>query len=376
PNKNVKNQMEYRPLEGFVFAISPFNFTSIGANLCTAPAIMGNVVLWKPSTKVVFSNYLFYKILEEAGLPKGIINFIPGRGKVIGPIILNHKDLAGVHFTGSTRTLNEIWEITSKNFMNYKNIPRIVGETGGKGFFIVHKSANIEQAVTGLIRGAFGYQGQKCSAASRGYISKEIWPHFKMKLIKEVETVKLGSPEDPTNFMGAVIDQGAFDKISSYIKYSLETEKTNRIIFGGKCDSSKGYFIEPTIIETKDPDDKLMKEEIFGPVVTVYVYDDFSNMLEKVDNTSPYGLTGCIFAEDKEIIEETKHKLRYSAGNFYINDKPTGAVVGQQPFGGARASGTNDKAGSFLNLVRWTSPRAIKENFKPSIFYKYDYMAE
>ncbi len=378
PDKNVKNQLEYRPLEGFVFAVSPFNFTSIGANLPTAPAIMGNVVLWKPASNSVYSNYFIMKVLEDARFPPGVINFIPGPGSVVGPHVMKHREFSALHFTGSTSTLHSIWHFITRNLSTYKNMPRIVGETGGKGFVVVHSSADIDEVMAGLIRGAFGYQGQKCSAVTRAYIPKSTWPKIRRVLLTNLTTVKVGDIEDPETFMGAIIDKKAFDKIKAYLDYAKSTPNTNEIIFGGKIDSTKGYFVEPTVIVTTTPKCKLMEEEIFGPILTCFVYpdNDFLDILDLVDTTSPYGLTGAIFAKDQVIIEKTKTRLRYSAGNFYINDKPTGAVVGQQPFGGARGSGTNDKAGSHLNLIRWVSPRAIKENYAPPRDYAYKYMME
>ncbi len=371
------NKMEYRPLEGFVFAVSPFNFTSIGGNLPGAPAVCGNVALWKPASSAVYSNYYYFKLLQEAGLPEGVINFIPGRGREIGPVILGHESLAGVHFTGSTSTFRNIWQEVGKNIENYNDYPRIVGETGGKDFVMAHDSADEEELITALIRGAYEYQGQKCSAISRAYIPENLWQNIKDKLLEQVSGLAMGKIEDFTNFINAVIDEDAFDKIASYIDHARKSEAAE-VICGGEYDDSEGYFIEPTIVLAKDPKYKSMCEEIFGPVLTIYIYDEdeYEQALELCDETSPYGLTGAIFARDREAIELAQEKLTYSAGNFYINDKPTGAVVGRQPFGGARASGTNDKAGSRWNIMRWLSPRTIKENLVPPKDYKYPFMRE
>lgn len=371
------NRVEYRPLEGFIFAVTPFNFTSIGGNLPTSPAMMGNVVVWKPAQTALLSSYYVMKLLEEAGLPAGVINFIPGTGSVVGGVALKHPDLAGIHFTGSTNTFQFMWKTVGENIKNYKTYPRIVGETGGKDFVFAHQSADIDALVTALVRGAFEYQGQKCSAASRTYIPKSIWPEVKEKMIAELKTIKMGDVEDFTNFMNAVIDKPAFDSITEYIEYAKNSNEAE-IIFGGGYDDSKGYFIEPTVVLTTNPHFKLMEEEIFGPVLTVYVYDDekYEETLKLCDSTSPYGLTGAVFAQDRQAIVTAEKMLVNAAGNFYINDKPTGAVVGQQPFGGSRASGTNDKAGSALNLLRWVSQRAIKENFNPPKDYRYPFMAE
>ena len=371
----MKNSLEYRPLEGFIFAITPFNFTSIAGNLPTAPVVMGNVSIWKPASSAVLACYYLMEMLQEAGLPNGVINFLPGSGSSIGDPILNHPSLAGVHFTGSTNTFNHIWKTIGTNISQYKTYPRIVGETGGKDYCLAHKSCDIDVLVTAMVRGAFEYQGQKCSAMSRAYIPSTIWSEVKDKFILEVETIKIGSPRDFSNFMNAVIDKSAFDTISSYIDYAKD-HKDAEIISGGRYDDSKGYFIEPTTILTTDPYFKTMTEEIFGPVLTIYLYDPekWNETIQLVESTSDYGLTGCIIANDNEKIIQATKELVHSAGNFYINDKPTGAVVGQQPFGGSRASGTNDKAGSELNLLRWVSVRTIKENFEPPKDYRYPFL--
>ncbi|MFX1256149.1 MAG: L-glutamate gamma-semialdehyde dehydrogenase [Promethearchaeota archaeon] len=371
------NQMDYRPLEGFVFAVTPFNFTSIMGNLPTAPAMVGNVVLFKPASTAVYAGYFFMKLLEDAGIPPGVINFIPGRGSKIGPIVLKHRSLAGIHFTGSTTTFQGMWQTVGNNLGNYKTYPRIVGETGGKDFVFAHKSANIQELVTALLRGAFEYQGQKCSAASRVYIPDSLWEGVKVQLVEAVKSMKMGGVEDFRNFINAVIDKSAFDNIKAYIDEAASSSEAE-ILVGGKSDDSKGYFIEPTIIVTKNPKYRTMEEEIFGPVLTIYVYpaNQYKETLHLCSETSIYALTGSIFAKDRKAISIAKKILRNSAGNFYINDKPTGAVIGQQPFGGSRVSGTNDKAGSWLNLIRWISPRAIKENFVPPKDYRYPFMDE
>lgn len=375
--KEVLNYMEHRPLEGFVFAVSPFNFTSIAGNLPTSPALMGNAVVWKPSSAAVLPAYYIMQVLREAGMPDGIINLIPGPGPVIGPPVLNHLDLGGVHFTGSTYVFSTIWLAIGSDIRKYYSYPRIVGETGGKNFVFAHTSADVDALVTGIVRGAFEYQGQKCSAASRIYIPASIWPKVKERLIDEVVTIKVGDVCDFSNFMNAVINRKAFKKISEYIEFA-KNDSNLEILCGGTCDDSLGYFIQPTVVESKDPYSKLMCEEIFGPVITVYVYPDkqYEEILELCDKSSPYALTGGIYAQDRFAIVTAVKALRNAAGNFYINDKPTGAVVGQQPFGGARASGTNDKAGSWLNLERWVSARAIKETFIPSTDYRYPFMEE
>jgi 1-pyrroline-5-carboxylate dehydrogenase len=371
------NEMEYRSLEGFVFAVTPFNFTAIGGNLPTAPAIMGNVVVWKPASTAVYSAYFFMKLLEEAGLPEGVINFIPGNSAEISDIVLSHRELAGVNFTGSTEVFQSIWETVGRNVKGYRSYPRLVGETGGKDFVVAHESADINVLATALVRGAFEYQGQKCSATSRAYIPDNMWPRVWEKMLEELKEIKVGSVEDFSNYMNAVIDKSSFDKIRAYIDLAGKSSDAE-IIFGGDCDDSVGYFIEPTVILTRDPEFVTMREEIFGPVLTVYVYDakDFENVLELCDRTSPYGLTGSIFARDRAAIALAKKALVNAAGNFYINDKTTGATVGQQPFGGSRASGTNDKTGSMMNLLRWVSARSIKENFIPPEDFRYPFMRE
>jgi 1-pyrroline-5-carboxylate dehydrogenase len=375
--EGMHNHLEYRPLEGFVFAITPFNFTSIAGNLPSAPVLMGNVALWKPASSAVLPCYYLMKMLEEAGLPAGVINFIPGSGGKVGNPVLSNSNLAGVHFTGSTATFHHIWKTIGSNIDKYKTYPRIVGETGGKDFCLAHESVGLDELSTAMIRGAFEYQGQKCSAMSRAYIPTTIWDDLKNKYLSELETVKVGSPRDFTNFMNAVIDKPAFDSIVSYIDYAKESDDAE-IISGGTYDDSKGYFIQPTTILTTDPHFKTMEEEIFGPVLTIYLYDptDWDSIIDLVDSTSPYALTGCIMGQDKEALDEAKDRLTHSAGNFYINDKPTGAVVGQQPFGGSRASGTNDKAGSELNLLRWLSLRTVKETFETPTDYRYPFLQE
>jgi len=371
------NHLEYRPLEGFIFAITPFNFTSIAGNLPTAPALMGNVSLWKPASSAVLPCYYLMKMLQEAGLPSGVINFLPGSGKTVGNPILENPNLAGVHFTGSTETFQHIWKTIGTKIKKYKTYPRIVGETGGKDFCIAHESVNLDELSTAMIRGAFEFQGQKCSAMSRAYIPKNIWEKLKIKYLAEVNTIKVGSPRDFSNFVNAVIDKKAFDSIVEYIEYAKDSKDAD-IISGGTYNDKIGYFIQPTTILTTDPYFRTMKEEIFGPVLTIYLYDpsDWESTLDLVDNTSPYALTGCVMAKDKNAILHAKNHLKHAAGNFYINDKPTGAVVGQQPFGGSRASGTNDKAGSELNLQRWISIRTIKETFNTPRDYRYPFLNE
>src|SRR6476660_1777215 len=371
----IHNRMEYRPLEGFVLAITPFNFTAIGANLPTSAAMCGNVVVWKCANTQIYSAQMFMRILREAGLPDGVINLIYVDGPTLGKVCFNHRDFAGVHFTGSTGVFNNMWETIGKNMANYRSYPRIVGETGGKDFVVAHKTADVDALVTALLRGAFEFQGQKCSAASRAYIPSNIADEVKKKLIAGVKSFKMGSPEDFSNFINAVIDEKSFDKIKSYID-NAKKDKKAEVWVGGKCDKREGYFIQPTIIEAKDPNYVTMCEEIFGPVLTVYIYpaNSFEKTLDLVDSTSPYALTGSIISQDRAAVDLATDKLRNAAGNFYINDKPTGAVVGQQPFGGARASGTNDKAGSQLNLYRWLSARTVKETFNPPTDYRYAFL--
>lgn len=373
----IWNLLEHRPLDGFVFAITPFNFTSIAGNLPTAPALMGNTVVWKPASTAVYSAHFIMELLREAGLPSGVINMVIGSGSDIGEAVLSHPDLAGVHFTGSTAVFQNIWKTIGSGIDRYKSYPRIVGETGGKDFIFAHSSADIGALATAIVRGAFEFQGQKCSAASRAYMPASIWPKVKQRVIDDIATIKMGDVTDFTNFMGAVIDKNAFDNISGYIDYAKKSSDA-KIIAGGECASQKGYFIRPTVIETTNPNFKTMQEEIFGPVITIYAYDDddFEETLNICDKTSPYALTGSIFSQDRKAIVTAANALRFSAGNFYVNDKPTGAVVGQQPFGGARASGTNDKAGSMFNLLRWVSQRTIKETFCPPRDYRYPFMEE
>ncbi|MGN6616435.1 MAG: L-glutamate gamma-semialdehyde dehydrogenase [Ilyomonas sp.] len=371
------NRGEWRPLEGFVLAITPFNFTAIGGNLPTSPAMCGNTVIWKPAHTQIFSAQMFMRILMEAGLPHGVINLVYVDGPTLGDICFSHRDFAGVHFTGSTGVFNKMWKTIGENVGNYKSYPRIVGETGGKDFVLIHKSADTDVAATALARGAFEFQGQKCSAASRAYLPSNIADEIKEKLLAQVRSMKMGTVEDFSNFINAVIDEKSFDKITRYIDEAKQNNNV-KILCGGNYDKSKGYFIEPTIIETNDPKYVTMCEEIFGPVLTIHTYDAdaYYEILEIVDSTSPYALTGSIIAQDRSAIASATHTLRNAAGNFYINDKPTGAVVGQQPFGGARASGTNDKAGSMLNLYRWLSARTIKETFVPPTDYRYSFLNE
>lgn len=373
----IHNRLEWRPLEGFVLAITPFNFTAIGGNLPASAAMCGNVVVWKPADTQIYSAQMFMRILKEAGLPDGVINLVYVNGPALGKACFTHPDFAGVHFTGSTGVFNTIWETIGKNISKYKTYPRIVGETGGKDFVLVHKSADADVAATALARGAFEFQGQKCSAASRAYIPSNLAVAIKNKLVAAVNSMKMGTVENFGNFINAVIDEKSFNKITGYIDRAKEDKKAS-ILVGGTYDKSEGYFISPTVIEVKDPRYASMTEEIFGPVLTIYVYeaDEFDKVLTLVDTTSPYALTGSILAQDREAVVKATAALRNSAGNFYINDKPTGAVVGQQPFGGARASGTNDKAGSMLNLYRWLSARTIKETFNPPVDYKYPFLAE
>ena len=371
------NRVEYRPLEGFTFAVTPFNFTSIAGNLPTAPALVGGVALWKPASSAVYSAYFLMKLLEEAGLPKGVINFIPGSGSKVGNPVMANPNLAGIHFTGSTAVFQDMWKTVGNNISKYKYYPRIVGETGGKDFIFAHNTADVDALVVAAVRGAFEYQGQKCSAASRMYIPQSIWPAFKEKYTAEVAKIKMGDPENFTNFMSAVIDKAAFASITSYIKHAQDADDAE-ILTGGGFDDSKGYFIEPTTIVTSNPTFKTMAEEIFGPVLTIYVYEDekFDEALDLCDTTSMYALTGAIWAQDRYALITMADRLRNTAGNFYMNDKPTAAVVGQQPFGGGRASGTNDKAGSAMNLLRWMSVRTLKETFDPPKDWSYPFMGE
>jgi 1-pyrroline-5-carboxylate dehydrogenase len=369
------NQSDYRALEGFVYAVTPFNFTAIGGNLPGAPALMGCTVVWKPASSAMLSAHYIVKLLEAAGLPPGVINFIPGDASEVSNVVLDHPEFAGLHFTGSTGVFNSIWQRVGGNLATYRSYPRIVGETGGKDFVVVHPSADPQEVAVALVRGAFEYQGQKCSAASRAYLPKSLWATVKERMLGMLAEIKMGDVRDFRNFMGAVIDEKAFTKISDYI---ADARQNATIIAGGEPNGQDGYFIPPTIVEASRPDYRLMCEEIFGPVLTVYVYEDgeWSNILKTVDTTSPYALTGAVFASDRRAIREASLALRDAAGNFYINDKPTGAVVGQQPFGGARSSGTNDKAGSKMNLLRWVSARSVKETFSPPRDYRYPFMAE
>jgi 1-pyrroline-5-carboxylate dehydrogenase len=371
----IWNRLEYRPLEGFVFAITPFNFTAIAANLPVSAAIMGNTVVWKPADTQVYSAYMIMELLIEAGLPPGVINLITADGPVIGDVVFSHPDFAGLHFTGSTGVFKSLWKQIGQNIHLYKTYPRIVGETGGKDFVLAHPSASPAEVATALTRGAFEYQGQKCSAASRGYIARSIWPDVNRILGEQLASMTMGSPEDFSHFVNAVIDRKSFQKISQYIEL-VKGASDAKIIYGGKCDDSVGYFIEPTVVLTTNPKFKTMCEEIFGPVLTLYVYEDadWKKTLQLIDETSEYALTGAVLSRDRYAIAEACSALENSCGNLYINDKPTGAVVGQQPFGGARASGTNDKAGSYLNLLRWTSPRTIKETFVSPIDYRYPFL--
>src|SRR5881398_513233 len=373
----VWNSLDYRPLEGFIYAITPFNFTSIGGNLPTAPAIMGNTVVWKPAATAVLSNYFILRLLEEAGLPPGVINFIPGPSAQVSERVLADRAFAGIHFTGSTEVFQALWKQAAANLTTYAAYPRLVGETGGKDFILAHASADVYAVATGMVRGACEYQGQKCSAASRAYVPASLWPQVRDRMLEMLADVKVGDPSDFRNFMGAVIDRKAFDKIKAYIDAATQAPGV-KVVFGGGARDADGYFIEPTLLQVDDPGYRTMCEEIFGPVLLVHVYPEarWTETLRIVDETSPYALTGGVFAQDRRAVEQAQQALRYAAGNFYVNDKPTGAVVGQQPFGGARASGTNDKAGSLLNLVRWVSPRAVKENFIPPRSFGYPFMAE
>lgn len=379
PNSSpgVWNYVQHRPLEGFVFAVTPFNFTAIAGNLATAPAIMGNTVVWKPASSCVYTPYIVMKILEEAGLPAGVINFIPGSGATVGDVCLSDPNLSGIHFTGSTRVFQQMWKSVGDNIKKYKSYPRIVGETGGKDFVFVHKSADIKQVLTALVRGAFEYQGQKCSAASRAYIPESLWSQLRVGLESEIGKLTMGPPTDFKNFITAVIDKGAFDSITQYIEF-VKSNSGGEIIIGGGYNDSIGYFIEPTVILAQDPNFRTMEEEIFGPVLTIYVYDDkkYHQTLELCNESSIYALTGAIFAQERGAVSLAMEILEHAAGNFYINDKPTGAVVGQQPFGGGRGSGTNDKAGLYTNLLRWVSPRTIKETFVAPTDFSYDFMME
>ncbi|MCL2285908.1 MAG: L-glutamate gamma-semialdehyde dehydrogenase [Firmicutes bacterium] len=372
----VWNRVEYRPLSGFIVAISPFNFTAIGGNLPTAPALMGNTVVWKPASTSVLSNYYVFQVLKEAGLPDGVINFVPCGGRDISEHVISDPRMAGLHFTGSTEVFSQIWTNVGNNIKPYENYPRLVGETGGKDFIFAHNKAQVDPLVTAMVRGAFEYQGQKCSAASRAYIPESLWPQVKEKLLIEVEKLRVGDVRDFRNFMGAVIDGNAYKSITGYIDYARDSQDAE--ILCGSYDSSKGWFVYPTVIQAKVPGFKTMHEEIFGPVLTVYVYPDneFDAALESCKTVSPYALTGAIFSQDRSVLAHMERELAEAAGNFYINDKPTGAVVGQQPFGGGRASGTNDKAGSILNLLRWVSPRTIKETFVPPVAVEYSFMDE
>ena len=369
------NRMEYRPLEGFVFAVSPFNFTAIGGNLTSSPALMGNTVVWKPASTAALSAHYTLQILREAGLPDGVINIVYGSGATIGDAALASPELAGIHFTGSTPVFQSMWKTVGDNIANYRNYPRIVGETGGKDFIVAHPSADVDEVATAIVRGSFEYQGQKCSAASRVYAPKSMWPELRERLETQVAELRMGDVSDFSNFMGAVIDDGSFETQKGAIDEARSSAKAE-IVAGGDYDDSEGYFVAPTVIQTEDPSYRTMSEELFGPVVTTFVYDDqrWSDTLDLVDKSAPYGLTGAVFADDRFAVEEAHQKLRYAAGNFYVNDKPTGAVVGQQPFGGSRASGTNDKAGSMWNLIRWVSPRTIKETFVPATDYRYPFM--
>jgi 1-pyrroline-5-carboxylate dehydrogenase len=370
------NQMDYRPLEGFVFAVTPFNFTAIASNLPSAPALLGNTVVWKCASSTVYSNYRLARIFEEAGLPPGVINFVPGDASVISDAVLRHPDFGGIHFTGSTAVFQEMWRKVGENIAAYRAYPRLVGETGGKDFTVVHSSADPAAVCAAIVRGGYEFQGQKCSALSRVYIPDSLWPKLRDELVDTIQSIRMGDVSDFTNFMGAVIDAKAFEKISGYIDAAKQSPDA-AVLTGGERDDSTGYFIRPVLVQAKKPDYRTMTEEIFGPVVSVYVYPEkeWQPTLELVDRTSPYALTGSVFANDRKAIDQARAALRYAAGNFYINDKPTGAVVGQQPFGGARASGTNDKAGSMLNLLRWVNARAIKETFVPPTDYRYPFMS-
>lgn len=369
------NRIENRPLEGFVFALTPFNFTSIAGNLPSAPAIMGNTVVWKPSRTQVYSAAVIMEIFRKAGLPDGVINQVFVPGPAAGQVIFSHPDFAGIHFTGSTEVFQSVWKAVGENISTFRTYPRLVGETGGKDFIMMHESADVRQTVTAMVRGAYEYQGQKCSAASRAYIPENLWPEVRKQLEEDIRSIQIGPPEDFKNFFNAVIDEASFDKLAAFIE-AARNDPDAEVIIGGSCDKSEGYFIEPTVILVSDPQYVTMQEELFGPVLTIYVYDPdrYHETLDLLDNTSGYALTGAVFARDRSAIQKATDRLIHAAGNFYINDKPTGAVVGQQPFGGARASGTNDKAGSYLNMIRWVSPRTIKENFNPPGDYRYPFM--
>jgi len=371
------NQLDYRPLEGFVYAITPFNFTSIGGNLPTAPAIMGCTVVWKPAATAIYSNYYVLKVLEAAGLPPGVVNFVPGPSAEISQRLLADRHFGGIHFTGSTDVFQSLWKQVAQNLTTYADYPRLVGETGGKDFVVAHASADVDALAAALVRGAYEYQGQKCSAASRAYVPDTLWPKLRDRVLGMLSNIRVGDPADFRNFMGAVIDRKAFDKIKGYIA-AAKTDPKVKILFGGGCDDTDGYFVQPTLVQVDDPTYRTMCEEIFGPVLSLYVYPakQWAETLQLVDRTSPYALTGAVFAQDARAVAEAHAALRYAAGNFYVNDKPTGAVVGQQPFGGARASGTNDKAGSLINLLRWASPRTVKETFAPPRDFTYPFMAE
>jgi 1-pyrroline-5-carboxylate dehydrogenase len=373
----VWNRVEYRPLEGFVFAVSPFNFTAIAGNLTSSAALMGNVVLWKPASTAMLSAYYLMRLFQEAGLPDGVINMLPGSGKTIGDAALASPELAGIHFTGSTPVFNSMWKTVANGMERYRNYPRIVGETGGKDFIVAHPSADLEPLVAAIVRGSFEYQGQKCSAASRVYAPSNMWPAIRERLAEEVASIKVGDVSDFGNFMGAVIDGASFETQREAIE-EAKAHADTEIVVGGGTNDSEGWFVEPTVIETRDPNFRLLRDELFGPVVTTYVYDEnrWDETLDLIDSTAPYGLTGAVFAEDRAAVDEARDRLRYAAGNFYVNDKPTGAVVGQQPFGGSRASGTNDKAGSMWNLIRWVTPRSIKETFVPPKDYRYPFLGD
>ncbi|HEY2327245.1 MAG TPA: L-glutamate gamma-semialdehyde dehydrogenase [Gaiellaceae bacterium] len=375
-SQGVWNRMEYRPLEGFVFAVSPFNFTAIAANLTSSPALMGNAIVWKPASTAMLSAYYLMRLFQEAGLPDGVINLVYGSGAEIGDAVIASEHLAGIHFTGSTPVFNSMWKTVGANMGAYRNYPRIVGETGGKDFIVAHPSADVDTLATAIIRGSFEYQGQKCSAASRVYAPSNLWPQLRERLQEQVATIKVGDVSDFSNYMGAVIDASSFRTQVEAIEEAKSTADSD-IVVGGGYDDSQGFFVEPTVIETRNPSFRLMQEELFGPVVTTYVYDEnrWEDTLDLIDRGAPYGLTGAIFSHDRAAIEVAQQKLKYAAGNFYVNDKPTGAVVGQQPFGGARASGTNDKAGSMWNLIRWVTPRTLKETFSPPSDYRYPFLS-